>query len=102
MHLRTGPYEIPSTTLSLSVYDLRGQQVRVTSKRVLPPNGTIAILLYCWQAAAMLDAATGRLPTEEYSQRIWRVEDGLPQSRIQAVSQTMDGYLWIGTGNGLV
>lgn len=38
----------------------------------------------------------------EYSRRIWRVQDGLPQSRIQVISQTPDGYLWIGTPSGLV
>lgn len=36
-----------------------------------------------------------------YSQRIWRIEDGLPQNRIEALSQTPDGYLWIGTSGGL-
>ena len=38
----------------------------------------------------------------EYSHRIWRAQDGLPQNRIQAISQTPDGYLWIGTAGGLV
>src|ERR1700690_4564503 len=38
----------------------------------------------------------------EYSRRIWRTQDGLPESRIQALAQTPDGYLWIGTGGGLV
>jgi len=38
----------------------------------------------------------------DYSQRVWRVPDGLPQNRIQAISQTKDGYLWIGTSGGLV
>jgi ligand-binding sensor domain-containing protein/signal transduction histidine kinase len=37
----------------------------------------------------------------EYSRRIWRVEDGLPQNRIQAIARTPDGYLWIGTSEGL-
>ena len=36
-----------------------------------------------------------------YSQRVWRIEDGLPQNRIEALSQTPDGYLWIGTSGGL-
>src|SRR5262245_26659193 len=40
--------------------------------------------------------------SREYSHRIWRVPDGLPQNRIQAISQTPDGYLWIGTSGGLV
>ena len=44
----------------------------------------------------------GSLPApREYSHRIWRVQDGLPQNRILAISQTADGYLWIGTSGGL-
>src|SRR6266851_3028472 len=39
--------------------------------------------------------------TVEYSHRIWRIEDGLPQNKIQAIAQTPDGYLWIGTSEGL-
>ena len=44
-----------------------------------------------------LAAATG----SEYSHRVWRIEDGLPQNRIRALCQTPDGYLWIGTAEGL-
>ncbi|HMF78706.1 MAG TPA: two-component regulator propeller domain-containing protein [Bryobacteraceae bacterium] len=42
-----------------------------------------------------------RLFAQEYSHRVWRTEDGLPQNRIQAITQTVDGYLWIGTSEGL-
>ncbi len=38
----------------------------------------------------------------QYSQRVWQVENGLPQNTAQAVVQTRDGYLWIGTQEGLV
>ncbi|HTS24799.1 MAG TPA: two-component regulator propeller domain-containing protein [Bryobacteraceae bacterium] len=38
----------------------------------------------------------------EYSHRVWRVQDGLPQNAIRAISQTPDGYLWIGSPGGLV
>ncbi|HEY2572572.1 MAG TPA: two-component regulator propeller domain-containing protein [Verrucomicrobiaceae bacterium] len=33
--------------------------------------------------------------------RSWRVEDGLPQNTVNAVLQTRDGYLWVGTNAGL-
>ena len=33
--------------------------------------------------------------------RTWRAVDGLPQESVWAVTQTRDGYLWIGTGGGL-
>lgn len=38
---------------------------------------------------------------KQYMSRIWRTEDGLPDNRIQAIAQTRDGYLWIGTHGGL-
>ena len=37
----------------------------------------------------------------DYSHRVWRTEDGLPQNRVQAIAQTSDGYLWVGTSEGL-
>ena len=37
----------------------------------------------------------------EYTHRLFRIEDGLPQNRIRALCQTPDGYLWIGTAEGL-
>ena len=33
---------------------------------------------------------------------VWGTEDGLPQSSVIALMQTHDGYLWLGTLNGLV
>jgi len=36
-----------------------------------------------------------------YSIRVWQAEDGLPQNSITAVTQTHDGYVWIGTYGGL-
>jgi ligand-binding sensor domain-containing protein/signal transduction histidine kinase len=33
---------------------------------------------------------------------VWGTADGLPQSSVIAVTQTHDGYLWLGTLNGLV
>ena len=37
----------------------------------------------------------------EYVSRTWRTQDGLPESRIRALAQTPDGYLWVGTPGGL-
>jgi len=37
----------------------------------------------------------------QYSHRVWTQEDGLPQDTIRTVAQTNDGYLWIGTDEGL-
>jgi diguanylate cyclase (GGDEF)-like protein len=38
----------------------------------------------------------------QYGLDLWTVEQGLPQNSVQAVVQTRDGHLWLGTQEGLV
>ncbi|WP_224372904.1 sensor histidine kinase [Hyalangium versicolor] len=38
----------------------------------------------------------------QFPHRAWQTEDGLPQNTSQALAQTPDGYLWVGTYEGLV
>lgn len=40
----------------------------------------------------------GELP---FSFRSWQREDGLPQNFVRALAQTLDGYLWIGSDDGV-
>ncbi|GGH17271.1 GGDEF domain-containing protein [Silvibacterium dinghuense] len=50
-------------------------------------------------------AAHGQMSTSprlQYTQRVWHVQDGLPEETVQAVQQAAEGYLWIGTTGGLV
>ena len=37
----------------------------------------------------------------QYSRTVWTQEHGLPQDTIRAIGQTADGYLWLGTDEGL-
>lgn len=37
----------------------------------------------------------------QYSRKVWTQEHGLPQDTIRAIGQTADGYLWLGTDEGL-
>jgi ligand-binding sensor domain-containing protein len=37
----------------------------------------------------------------EWSARIWRLDDGLPDDNVTGVIQTFDGYLWVATDSGL-
>ncbi len=41
-------------------------------------------------------------PIRQYVHNVWRTEEGLPQNSVQAILQTRDGYLWLGTQEGLV
>ena len=36
-----------------------------------------------------------------YDARVWQTDDGLPQNPVWAITQTLDGYLWVGTRGGL-
>jgi ligand-binding sensor domain-containing protein/signal transduction histidine kinase len=51
-------------------------------------------------AGADVEAQNSRLTN--YTTRIWQTQDGLPQETVQAVAQTPDGFLWIGTTGGLL
>jgi signal transduction histidine kinase/streptogramin lyase len=37
----------------------------------------------------------------QYSRTVWTQQKGLPQDTIRAIAQTADGYLWLGTDEGL-
>jgi signal transduction histidine kinase/ligand-binding sensor domain-containing protein/CheY-like chemotaxis protein len=58
-------------------------------------------------AAAMAGAGPARaldprLAPSQYGHDAWQIEQGLPQNTVNAVAQTPDGYLWLGTAEGLV
>jgi ligand-binding sensor domain-containing protein/signal transduction histidine kinase len=38
---------------------------------------------------------------KEFGHQAWLTENGLPQNTVQAIVQTQDGYLWLGTQEGL-
>ena len=37
----------------------------------------------------------------QYAHRVWTMKDGMTQGAVRAIAQTTDGYLWIGTSEGL-
>ncbi len=40
-------------------------------------------------------------PITQYVQEVWQAKEGLPQNSVQAIVQTRDGYVWLGTQDGL-
>jgi ligand-binding sensor domain-containing protein len=52
-----------------------------------------------WHDTKPLLASTNAIT--RYSVRIWQTDDGLPQNSVFAIAQTKDGYLWVGTHEGL-
>jgi ligand-binding sensor domain-containing protein/signal transduction histidine kinase len=53
-------------------------------------------------ASFALTAPDRTVFSSPYTSRVWRIQDGLPESTVQAIQQSKDGYLWIGTTGGLV
>ena len=52
-------------------------------------------------ASSLGYAALNPEPAAQYTRKLWRVQDGLPEDTVQALAQTGDGSLWIGTTGGL-
>ena len=51
--------------------------------------------------ASTVDPASAPAPSSEWVARWWQTEDGLPQNTVNALLQTRDGFLWVGTSGGL-
>ncbi len=62
-------------------------------------------LAWAWLLAVALPgawaASPGFFPGSHHIEN-WHIDDGLPQSSVTAIYQSRDGYLWLGTRNGLV
>ena len=67
------------------------------SPRRLLAYGALLALLFSSGRAPALDPST---PLSQYGLDAW--QDGLPQNSIHSVLQTREGYLWLGTYEGLV
>ncbi len=61
-----------------------------------------ALAFWIVMETAICAAAVDSRRPEIYSSRTWQSRDGLPQDAIQALAQTPDGYLWIGSSGGLI
>jgi PAS domain S-box-containing protein len=69
--------------------------------------GTTVALLIASAASFLLPSRlqAGLDPAKsiaQYVHDVWTTESGLPQSSVLAIAQTTDGYLWLGTEEGLL
>jgi signal transduction histidine kinase/ligand-binding sensor domain-containing protein/CheY-like chemotaxis protein/HPt (histidine-containing phosphotransfer) domain-containing protein len=79
--------------MSMAIGDMRRSAIAH-----LASYGMTAALALAWTSAAALDPS---LQTSQYVLDNWQLPEGLPQNTVQALAQTADGYLWIGTQDGL-
>lgn len=63
-----------------------------------------AVGVMCLSGAMAHAAAAGEIPASsqsDYARTLWRINDGLPEDTVQAIAESGEGALWIGTTGGL-
>jgi ligand-binding sensor domain-containing protein len=68
----------------------------------IPFWSRIFVLVAALAAGAVLASALEpSTPLAGYARQLWVMESGLPQNTVQALAQTRDGFVWVGTEAGL-
>jgi ligand-binding sensor domain-containing protein/signal transduction histidine kinase len=82
---------------------------KFTSRKAKIPGLELSRLKTLLYGILLLLALTGQPAAQpedvsqpQYTRRVWHIQDGLPEETVQAIRQTPDGFLWIGTTGGLV
>ncbi|MFZ2021665.1 MAG: two-component regulator propeller domain-containing protein [Terracidiphilus sp.] len=69
-------------------------------------RGAWSRALLCATLVCLVSAARAQLdptqPISQYVHQTWQDDQGLPQNDVLAITSTRDGYLWLGTEEGLV
>jgi ligand-binding sensor domain-containing protein len=75
----------------------------IEDNRKLRERLALVLATVIWLISTLSPAlrAEARVEVSRYALRNWQTQDGLPNNAVQAITQTSDGYLWIGTVRGL-
>lgn len=65
--------------------------------RICANIARVAVMLLGLMVASRVQASS----EGDYLTDVWTADEGLPNSSVTAIAQTPDGYLWVGTYNGL-
>ena len=79
-----------------------GSPMRASSPSAGARLCACAAALVLLALAAPLAALDPNKAITQYMHDVWQTEQGLPQNSVTAIVQTRDGYLWLGTQEGLV
>jgi signal transduction histidine kinase/ligand-binding sensor domain-containing protein len=68
----------------------------------LSPARFVILAVLATLSTSWLTALEPTTPVASYGRQSWVMENGLPQNTVQALAQTRDGFVWLGTEVGLV
>ncbi len=94
------PFRVESLKLSSDAPSIEKTARLTAFSYAIPLLLLLAAAIECAilpQECAALDEVA-----QPFTRRLWRAQDGLPDQTVQAIAQTHDGYLWIGTKGGLL
>src|SRR5262249_20447011 len=94
------PAFMPSARSNPRLASIRRTPPGLRRGEVLPLCAAIALGACCGLLPAR--ALEPTTPLSSFSRQSWVMENGLPQNTVQALAQTNDGFLWLGTEVGLV
>lgn len=69
--------------------------------RIANQQALLATAVGLWSGFSVPALAGDEGTPDPYITEVWQVTEGLPGNNVTSVVQTPDGYLWVGTDNGL-
>jgi signal transduction histidine kinase/ligand-binding sensor domain-containing protein len=78
--------------------NMKRTETQIKTARALVLLGTLYVLLWCHDAPAQNPS----LDVSQYAHTVWTDRDGFMQGAVNAIAQTPDGYLCLGTQSGVV
>jgi len=77
---------------------MKRAEAQIKAARALVALATAGVLFWCAPAVALNPA----LDISQYAHTAWTYRNGPLQGAVYAITQTPDGYLWLGTQSGVV
>jgi signal transduction histidine kinase/ligand-binding sensor domain-containing protein len=93
--------QLPTDCVGWTNDTVRWRRMReaIQHRHMLMVGLALACLLACCSSAFALNPS---LDVSQYAHTSWKIRDGFTKGAINAIAQTPDGYLWLGTEFGLV